>query len=375
MPTNVGYQILIDGFPDAELTSQASEIEVLESVRGATTARVKLPIDISGNDFSLLGDDRLSPGKDHLLTVIAIVDTSLTVLSHGPIIDRKIEIEDGGLGSFLEIATSDRRILMDRACRVGSAQSGPVFAIVMAILTKYQFIPDVDFSFSTLYFELTQTLNQAGSDLALIETLAGQHGAEFWIDWTFAGVVLETAHFKPSPAAGLLSPPISVPLLSTPKELRINAGSSLATMQKFSSQWFSEAPNTSGSIARVDIDGGRLQTGSVSGPDVRRFGDDPGATAIECQVLSAGDMSEATRRQTAALNDASWVIRASAESSVHAFGGLIRPHETIPVRGVGTVDSGDYFVDSVRHQLTPNDHLMSVQLRRNAVTKGLSLGF
>ena len=190
MPTNVGYQILIDGFPDAELTSQASEIEVLESVRGATTARVKLPIDISGNDFSLLGDDRLSPGKDHLLTVVAIVDTSLTVLSHGPIIDRKIEIEDGGLGSFLEIATSDRRILMDRACRGGSAQSGPVFAIVMAILTKYQFIPDVDFSFSTLYFELTQTLNQAGSDLALIETLAGQHGAEFWIDWTFAGVVL-----------------------------------------------------------------------------------------------------------------------------------------------------------------------------------------
>jgi hypothetical protein len=375
MPTNVGYQLLIDGFPDAELTSLASEIEVHESVRGATTSRIKIPVDISGTDFDTLNDERLAPGQDHLLTVLAIVDTSVTVISHGVIIDRRIEIEDGGVGSFLELGTSDRRILMDRVCRAGAAQSGPVFAIVMAILASYQFIPDVDFSFSTLYFELTQTLNQAGSDLALIETLAGQNGAEFWIDWTFAGVVLETAHFKPSPAAGLFSPPLSVPLLSSPRELRINAGSSLATMQKFSSQWLSEAPNTSGNMSRVDLDSGRIQTGSVSAPSVRRFGDDPRASAIECQVLSAGDMAEATRRQTAALNDASWVIRASVESSVHAFGGLIRPHETIPVRGVGSTDSGDYFVDAVRHRITPADHMMSVQLRRNAVTRGLSLGF
>jgi hypothetical protein len=155
----------------------------------------------------------------------------------------------------------------------------------------------------------------------------------------------------------------------------MNAGKGKATMTKFTAEWNAEVPNKSGDIVRVDVDSGRLERSSVDAPTVDRLGEEPTVADIECQIISPGNMSEAQRRQTAALNDASWIVRASAESTVHALGALVRPHETIKVDGIGAIDSGDYFVYGVHHKITVNDHFMSLDLRRNAIGKaGLGIG-
>ena len=154
----------------------------------------------------------------------------------------------------------------------------------------------------------------------------------------------------------------------------MNAGVGKATMNKFISEWCSEAPNTSGTILRVDIDAGRLERSSVRAPTVDRLGEDPTVPEIECQIISPGDVAEAERRQTAALNDASWIVRATAETTVYALGGLLRPADTVKVSGVGAIDSGEYLVYGVRHHVTTTEHTMTVDLRRNAVSKAGALG-
>src|SRR4051812_24653045 len=113
MTADVRYQILIDGAPDADLTAQLTEIEISESVRKATSTRVRFVADVCKADLHLLADPRLEPGVDKLLSVLVSVDGRSTIISHGVIVDRTFELQDGGPGSWVEAYTTDRRVVMD----------------------------------------------------------------------------------------------------------------------------------------------------------------------------------------------------------------------------------------------------------------------
>jgi hypothetical protein len=370
MASDVRYQILIDGRPDADLTAELVEIEVTESVSEATTARVRFAVDVCKTDLHFLDDSRLAPGVDRLLSVLVSVDGQSHIIAHGPIIDRKVKLLEGGPGSWVEVTASDRRAVMDRGARGEGTRSGPVFVIVQSILLQYGFIPDVDLKYTAIYTEFTQALNQASSDLALIRLLAGQHDAQFWIDYRKTPVkVLETAHFKPSPKGSRGGPggfSLKLPVLVEKPELRLNSGAGKATLFSFDAQWNSEVPNRSGRMARVDVDSARLERSRIDAPSVDLLGKRSGSVKIESQVVSAGNLAEAHRRQTAALNDAAWNVHATGETSVHLVCGLVRPHEVVKVVGVGAKDEGDYFVESVKHSINQADHRMSLELRRNA---------
>ena len=56
-----------------------------------------------------------------------------------------------------------------------------------------------------------------------------------------------------------------------------------------------------------------------------------------------------------------------------ALDGLLSPEElealkadVVKVRGVGSKDEGDYFVEAVKHSINQADHRMSLEMRRNA---------
>ncbi|HEY7375577.1 MAG TPA: hypothetical protein VIF57_25695 [Polyangia bacterium] len=364
------YQILIDEQPDAELTSDLSEIEVTESVRGETTFRIRFAIDLGDTDFALLNDQRLIPGVDRKLTVVASVDSVSSCLVHGVITDRKSDLKHGGDGSSLVVSGKDRRILMGRNGDQRGPLNGTVSLIVLPILTRYNFIPDIEQGDSTIYSDLTNSLNQAHSDLELVNRLAAEQGYEFWVDAEVGpgGTVVETAHFRSSPPRnqGVTS---SLQLIapSDPKVLSMNTGTDRFSMLSFSSSRISEIPNKSGALSRINPDSGELERARVDGPSLDPLGTQAPSPDNSRPIISAGDAQVAQRRQDAALIDASWVIRAKVETSVHALGTLVRPHDIITVQGTGSVDDGSYFVWSVTHHIDAADHRMHLELRRNAV--------
>jgi hypothetical protein len=377
MASDIRYQILIDGKPDGELTAQLTEIDVNESVRQATSTRVRFVTDVCKADLHLLADQRLQPGVDRLLSVLVSVDGKSIIISHGVIVDRTFEIIEGGPGSWVEVFTTDRRVQMERNCMGIGHLTGNVKAVVEPILKRYKFETDINVKSNTTYTLEKQTLNQTISDLALVRLLAGQAGVEFWIDYTLKGKVKETAHFKPSPLGSQGGPQSLLPALlsvdtATPT-LQLNAGSGKATMLNFKAKLVSEAPNQ-GDPVRVNIDDARVERSKVPEPTVDRLGKKPPAKKNQCQIMSAGDLNEAHRRQTAALNDAAWTMRASAETTVRMVCGLIRPHTVVKVRGVGKIDEGDYFVDSVKHSITQSDHKLSLEMRRNALKTAKEAG-
>ena len=368
---DVRYQIMINDRVDDQLTGELADIEVTEAVRGETTFRIRFAIDLCATDAELLNDPRLVPGQDIRLAVLATFDNVTTVLVQGVITDRKTEVKEGGPGSSLEVAGKDRRILMGRNSDQRGPLNGTVALIVLPIFGRYNFVPDIEQGDSELYSDETKSLNQAHSDLELVTKLAADHGYEFWIDAQLAGpTIVETAHFRSSPPRNKGAPPsLPIQLVAPPDPtlLKMNSGDGRSTMLHFSSQRASEVPNASGSVSRINPDSGDLEHTSVDKPSQDPLGQAPPAQTNNRPIVTPGNAQDAQRKQDAALIDASWVIKANAETTAHALGGLIRPHQVVNVQGTGSVDDGTYFVWSVTHHIDPADHKMTCELRRNAV--------
>ena len=374
---DVRYQIAVDAEPDAALSEDIAEMEVSQTIEGPTTFRLGFAVDICGEDMEPLDDERLKPGDpDTLITVMAFVDGRTYVLAHGIITERQAKLEKGGAGSFLDIQGTDRRAIMEREER-RTSHTGLASDVVSGIFASYGFLPDVQAT-EIEYSEGTNALSQTENDFAFVEQLAGRNGMRVWIDWAaevgFAGFeVMETAHFKPSPPRPAANPLGFVPplLLADPGSpvLRINTADSCDSITSFEVKANAEAPNQSGPIARVDPTGGTVDGTDVPGPSDEPLGDDapaPGQARTRT-LVTPGGVDEARVRNQAALNDAAWTVSATCETTVHALGEVLMPHQVVRVEGTGRLNDGDYFVKSVTHTISAADHKMRVELMRNAL--------
>jgi hypothetical protein len=385
MPKDTGYQILINETPDAQATAEAQEIEVVESVYEPSTFRVRFAIDVVNGKLHLAEEPRLLPGKNVPLTVLATVDNATEVLIHGLITDREIELKHGGPGSYLEVRGSDRRVAMARQRHRYKAHSGTVASIVDGVLKDNKFDHrDVESVKGDKYSVDTQTLNQTGSDLDMVNMLAGHVGVAFWVDWTYkGGRIRETAHFASQPprnegpgglGLGALSAlPVSLPpllggLAGGAPRLTLNTGDPKNTLLSFHATHRTEVPKAGGRVVRVDFDRPTLQKTTIAGPTQPPLGrklDIP--DGLEASVLTAGGADRAHVHGTAALNDASWAIEATAETTLFALGQVVRPRQVVRVEGAGKLDQGDYFVWKVNHTINPAGHRLGIELRRNAL--------
>lgn len=374
MKGDIRYQLRLNGKAHDKLTGDAAEVRVSESMQDASTCTVTVPIDICKGRYELLDEKDLVPGSNKLLSVVAWIDGKQSVIFHGPITGRKVDLKHGGAGSSIEVTATDRRVELDRNCRKYASHSGSVGSIVEGLLGNLkQCEKDVE-PFSKIQYKAGLTpLNQTVSDLALIRKLADAVNAEFWLDWELKGDrIVETAHFK-SPtkpkegkAFGALLT-AALPILGAQKpKLKMNSGDSQSSLLSFNSERKSEVPQKSGTIFRVDPRTGELKSSEVK-PSTKRLGDEPPKQEISCEVLSAGGVENARNKAEAALNDASWVTDATAETTVFALCGLVRPRGFVDVEGVGDTDQGEYLVWAVEHAINPAEHRMKLSLKRNAV--------
>jgi len=72
-------------------------------------------------------------------------------------------------------------------------------------------------------------------------------------------------------------------------------------------------------------------------------------------------------RAKAVLRDAGWFARCEGEADVARLNAVMRAGTVVQVEGIGSLNSGKYYVWSVRHSLTADSHRMKFVLVRNAV--------
>ena len=379
MNKDLRFQLAINRVPDQPLTDEVSEIEVQQTIDGAATFRVRFAVDICNGDLTLVDDVRLNPGvPDTEVTIMVALKGRQFCLMHGIITERQVSLTEGGPGSWLEISGEDRRVVMDRIDRT-RAHSGTADTIVRAIVEAepYGFKADA-VPRPIQYKEEEHTLNQTTTDLDFVTRLAGRSDVRFWLscsvrqDATGMLQIQEIAHFRPSPDRGQDNARNAAPpFLLAPEdaaELLVNSGNGCSNLSLFEIRSNAEAPNRSGPVQRVHADNAAVHDADVDGATTEPLGEETVDPQDRTRrLVTAGNADEARLRTQAALNDASWSVEARAETSAFALGTIVEPHQVIKVSGAGKLNSGNYFVRSVRHSIDPTDHKMSIELLRNAL--------
>ena len=79
------------------------------------------------------------------------------------------------------------------------------------------------------------------------------------------------------------------------------------------------------------------------------------------------DAGELVLRSKAVLRDAGWFVRCEGEADVARLNAILRVGALVQIGGIGSLNSGKYYVWSVRHMLASDSHRMKFVLVRNAV--------
>jgi phage protein D len=101
--------------------------------------------------------------------------------------------------------------------------------------------------------------------------------------------------------------------------------------------------------------------------DERSLANFAGKAVSVILTVPVDDAGELSLRAQALLRESGWFARCEGEVDAGRLKAVLRAGTIVQVDGAGSLNSGKYFVWSVRHTFTPDAHKMRFVLVRNAV--------
>jgi hypothetical protein len=326
---------------------------------------------------------------EQMITIaVQLEDDTMLCLVRGLITDTQAQYTLGGPGSWYEVHGSDRRIEFGRQS-FQHAWEGRASDAARTIISGYGFEPDIQDT-NRNYSAATETLNQRGTDLDFLKTIARESGFFFWLSYDLAAQglpspggqlsVTENAHFRTSPFRSLgpggVPPAIAGLQLAPTGALQIRAGADNSdcgnNVTAFSVSEDVERPNAA-TVTAVDTRSVSSDNTSASNPDSSLAQGSQALTDVtglqRTSVTAAGNAEDVRGRAEAALSDSGWFVTATASTTAHMLKGVLQPHDVVEVVGIGPQHSIPFRIKKVTHVITPSDHYMDVELQSNSRIK------
>jgi hypothetical protein len=130
----------------------------------------------------------------------------------------------------------------------------------------------------------------------------------------------------------------------------------------------------------IEVDASQVALDDSSDSGVDGNATDSGLDALDAQdyptysgatgtmvLTAAADAPELTLRTTATLREAAWFVRCRCSTTVDRLGALPRVGSVLTIEGAGSLHSGNWFVWSVKSQITKDVVNLSFTLLRNAM--------
>jgi phage protein D len=346
---SLGAAILPNGFPDPGMPIPDA-VQVVEALHQPSSFTLHYQFASADGDFPLLSDSHLEPEKE--IAVMVMVDMLPKFLVQGPITRQEIAIENGGSSSTLAVSGGDKSVAMDREDKAKVWNNVTDSLAVAAVLADYSIVPDVSVT-STVHTEFTRSLVQRETDLRFVRRLARRNGFWFWVTTEAPGVSI--GHFR------RVSPG------SPDADLAINAA--VSTVDRVSIEVDTERP-VAATMKQVKVSDKSVMDGSVDASPLTglansALGDIVKAKRSAHLAVAADDVGDLKSRAEAMLIDHGWFVTAHVVARLSVLKQLVRAHTVVSLNGLGKRHSGSYIVSRVVHDITPADHVMSIDLVRN----------
>lgn len=337
-----------------EVVKALQELVVETSLDMAGTVRLRLGTGLSPKgEWPLVESDQFSPGQSVRVAVVLGAVPLPTFLFAGYVATRSVVYGETTGGSSVEIGGIDATGLMNLQDQAKAWPNLPDAVIAAQIFASYKLIPQVTPTGPVL-IEPEGTTVQRGSDIRFLRRLARRNGFEvFTLPQPNTG--LEIGHFHAVTGTGA---PVAT--------LAVRAGSASGVTDLRISQDMIKPTAATADALDGRHSGQSASVSSVSstigGTSVlSQFSPTPQARLTGSGLTGSADLRTAAQ----ALVDRS-ALALTAEGTVDASVGPLRPGDLIRLAGAGRTYSGTWLVRKVVHRITPEAYNQRFTAARNA---------
>jgi len=356
------FSIMIGGQAATDLATAISELDVEENVDMPSAFSITLPVNVtSSGDYDMPKDPRLAPLSNIAITATAS-DGQAQCLIDGYVLAQTIHLDTGTVASTVKVWGQDATWLMNMTENVKEWADVTDGAVANSIFGNYGMTPDpanLD-NDSPAHTSDGHTLMQRATDAQFLRTLARRNGKLFRVYCTDTPGQRTGAFATPS----VDGDPVTT--------LTLNDANT-ATVSSVDIMWDVMRPSATVAMQELFTDSdptGAGGTTSDSGlqpmasQDLAAFAGQPVTSVLTTTV---DDGQELTERAQSLLVESGWFVRCQGTADVNRLGSILRAGTVAQLNAAGSLHSGKYFVWSVRHKITSQQHLMDFVLLRNAV--------
>ena len=364
------FQFLINGSPaDDQLLTVMGAIEVEENADLPGAIQLTLPVDSDGNgDLTFVNDARFQPFSN--LAVVATPDGgSDQCIFDGYVLSNKLHLQKGTTGSTLQVWGQDASWLMNLEEKIKEWVDVTDADVANSIFGDYGITPDDSNTDddSPSHTEDGHSLMQRASDIQFLRSLARRNGKFCRVACTDTPGQRTGYFSKPS----LSGDPAVTLELNDPTEWTVDAldldwDVSRPTEVKAAQALFDDSDEDGASVDQTD-----------SGLDLLSDRDLPtfsGKTMTVMLTAPVDAADELTLRAESVLREAGWFVRCEGQADLSRLHAVLRVGTIVQINGAGSLNSGNYFVWSVRHTIDKQAHKMNFVLVRNAIGSAPSGG-
>jgi phage protein D len=364
------FKILINGKPvEASFYDEIQLLEVEENADLPGAIQLILPVSREGKgDLTQVNSDRFKP-LSNLAIVVAVEGKTDECIFDGYVLSHKLHLETGVTASTLQVWGQDASWLMNLEEKTREWADISDASVANMIFKTYGIDPSADNTEddSPAHTEDGFTLMQRASDIQFLRNLSRRNGK----------LCRVACSSTPGKRTGYFAKPKldGKPVVTLkPNEsetwnvhaLDFSWDISRPNTVKASQALFNDA-NPEGVSADLQDSGLKL----LGDRSLLDFAGKPMTVLLTAPVDSAGELR---LRAQSLLRESGWFVRCEGEADVSRLKTILRVNTIVQIEGVGSLNSGKYYVWSVRHTITADAHKMKFVLVRNAVGGGAGSG-
>jgi hypothetical protein len=348
-------------------------LEVEENADRPDALLMRVPVNrTSGGDLQYVGDGTLEPYTNITLTVTPPNQPTQCIFD-GYALSWKLHLDRTGSCSTLEVWAQDASWLMNISDTVQEWPGMTDGQVANQIFSSYGFTPhpsntDDD---SPVHDPDQHSLFQRATDLQFLRGLARRNGKLCRVACTDTPGQ-RMGYFVTPDVSG---DPVTTISLSDPDSWSVDAldfeWDVMRPAEVDASQLDLESSDDEGTAGDATDSGlSALSTSASPARDFPTYANVPSIPAGDSGTLlltPTADVAEVALRTTAALRDANWFVRCTGETDVLRLGNTLRVGTVVAVVGAGALQSGSWFVWSVRHKITIDQIKLEFRLVRNAM--------
>jgi len=345
-------KVEVAGVEIRDVYEDLSSVDVELDTELAGMFRLRLPLLLQGDGaWRHLDDERWQPWKQVVISVG--LDGPAEPLLSGLVTHVQPTFAPDRKDCVLEVWGLDRSLLMDRVDRLADWPNKKDSDIASEIFARHGFSSHIDDT-EIVHDEAVSTIIQRETDWQLLRRLARRNGFSCYVEGN-------TGHFR---APELGRHPVAVLAAHFGDETNVDRISLDFNALTAADVALHQLDRRSKQVHSTTVEANALRPlgAATSGAWP---GAEPGLVVLN--RTAATGVAEMAGVARAVHEQHEWLVTGDADISANQLGVVLRPLDTVTVKGVGATFSGVYLITHVTHAFSAEGYVQRVEVTRNGV--------